>query len=164
MKTSESPCLLGMDGIPVKQTHWTNVGLMLGHRLRCWPNIKPSLVQCIVLTGMVCWALSYHVSSQPFYHQQSNNGEIYLTVLSTGQSCLGHKTHFWSWLTITMLKYGRAKGFSNHHKCISLCASFEYLRHRSMAIINVYSFSAVIDLGRQNWCLKTSWRSPRCKD
>ena len=28
----------------------TNVGLMLAHRLRRWPNIKPTLVQCAVFT------------------------------------------------------------------------------------------------------------------
>ena len=30
--------------------HWSNVGLMLAHRLRRRTNIKPTLVQCIVLT------------------------------------------------------------------------------------------------------------------
>ena len=27
---------------------WTNAGLMLGHRLRRWPNIKPALVSCLL--------------------------------------------------------------------------------------------------------------------
>ena len=30
---------------------WTNAGLMLGHRLWRWPNIKPALVQCHVLSN-----------------------------------------------------------------------------------------------------------------
>ena len=28
--------------IPANMSHWTNVGLMLGHRLRRWTNIKPT--------------------------------------------------------------------------------------------------------------------------
>ena len=38
--------------IPASTTHWNNVGLMLGHRLRRWPNIKPTLFQCVVFAGM----------------------------------------------------------------------------------------------------------------
>ena len=30
---------------------WTNVGLILAHRLRRWPSISPALVQCLVLAG-----------------------------------------------------------------------------------------------------------------
>ena len=30
---------------------WTNGGLMLGHRLRCWLNIKPLLVKHFVYAG-----------------------------------------------------------------------------------------------------------------
>ena len=30
----------------------SNVGLMLVHLLRRWPNIKPTLSRCIVLTGV----------------------------------------------------------------------------------------------------------------
>ena len=32
--------------------HLPNVGLMLGQRLRRWPNIKPALAQYIVLANM----------------------------------------------------------------------------------------------------------------
>ena len=35
--------------IPANMTHWNNVGLKLAHRLRRWPNIKPTLFQCVVL-------------------------------------------------------------------------------------------------------------------
>ena len=31
---------------------WSNVGLMLGHRLRRWPNIKPALGQRLVFSGI----------------------------------------------------------------------------------------------------------------
>ena len=34
---------------PANTRHWTNVGLMLAHRLRRRPNINPTLVQCLVL-------------------------------------------------------------------------------------------------------------------
>ena len=33
---------------PANERHWNNVGLMLGQRLRRWPNIKPTLFQCVV--------------------------------------------------------------------------------------------------------------------
>ena len=32
---------------PENTMHLTNVGSMLGHRLRLWPNIEPALGQCI---------------------------------------------------------------------------------------------------------------------
>ena len=35
--------------IPANTTHWNSVGLMLAHRLRRWPNIKPTSFQCVVL-------------------------------------------------------------------------------------------------------------------
>ena len=36
---------------PVNTTRWHNTGLMLVHRLRWWPNIKPALVQRLVSVG-----------------------------------------------------------------------------------------------------------------
>ena len=43
--------------------HRPSVGLMSGHRLRHWPNIKTTLVQSLVFTGAVCvtvkWITSY---------------------------------------------------------------------------------------------------------
>ena len=33
-------------------SHSNNVGLMLGHRLRRWPNIKPTLFECLVFAGI----------------------------------------------------------------------------------------------------------------
>ena len=40
------------ESLPSKHTrHLTNVSLMLAHRLRRWPNIKQTLVQCIILAG-----------------------------------------------------------------------------------------------------------------
>ena len=35
-------------GLLPANTHWQNVGLMLGQRRRQWPNIKPTLFQCVV--------------------------------------------------------------------------------------------------------------------
>ena len=32
---------------------WPNAGVMLAHRLRCWPNLSPTLGQCLVLAGIV---------------------------------------------------------------------------------------------------------------
>ena len=42
----------GNFSIPASTIHRANVGLMLGHRLRRWPNIKPTLAQCIVFAGI----------------------------------------------------------------------------------------------------------------
>ena len=36
---------------PANMTHLSNVGLMLGQRHRRWPNIKPTLLQCVVFAG-----------------------------------------------------------------------------------------------------------------
>ena len=36
---------------PAKTTHWNNVWSTLAHRLRRWPNIKPTLFQCLVVAG-----------------------------------------------------------------------------------------------------------------
>ena len=38
--------------LPTNTIHWANVGLILGHRLRRRPNIKPALAQCIVFAGL----------------------------------------------------------------------------------------------------------------
>ena len=43
------------DGGPANTRHWTNVGLMLGHRLRRRPNINPTLVQCLVFAAGPTW-------------------------------------------------------------------------------------------------------------
>ena len=37
---------------PVNTRHWSNVGWMLGQRRRRWSNINPTLVQCLVFTGL----------------------------------------------------------------------------------------------------------------
>ena len=44
---------LYLEDIVVSTIHWPNVGSMLCHRLRHWPNIEPALGQCIVFAGMV---------------------------------------------------------------------------------------------------------------
>ena len=35
--------------------YWTNGGLILGHRLRRWPNIKPQLAQRLVFANTSRW-------------------------------------------------------------------------------------------------------------
>ena len=40
-----------VSGTPENTRRQTNVGLMLGHRLRRWPNIKPTLVWRLVFAG-----------------------------------------------------------------------------------------------------------------
>ena len=38
---------------PENMRRWTNAALMLAHRLRRWPNIKPTLVQCLMFVGFL---------------------------------------------------------------------------------------------------------------
>ena len=38
---------------PSKHDTLNNVGLMLAHCLRRWPNIKPTLFQCVVFSGIL---------------------------------------------------------------------------------------------------------------
>ena len=38
---------------PANTRCWTNVGLMLAHRLRHWPNINPTLVRLLVFSGNI---------------------------------------------------------------------------------------------------------------
>ena len=38
---------------PANTRRWINVGLMLVHRLPRWPNIKPTLVQCLMFAGLL---------------------------------------------------------------------------------------------------------------
>ena len=42
-----------IQGVCMIQRRWTQVVLMLGHRLRQWPNIKTTLCQRILFTGVV---------------------------------------------------------------------------------------------------------------
>ena len=46
---------------PTNTRHSTNVALMLAHRLRLWANIKSTLVQRLVLTGMCEAVILYEV-------------------------------------------------------------------------------------------------------
>ena len=40
------------DRVQAEMSHWANVVLMLCHRLQRWPNIKTTLVQCLIFVGM----------------------------------------------------------------------------------------------------------------
>ena len=40
---------------PANTIRWTNIGLMLAHRLRLWANINPTLVQRLVFAGRGGW-------------------------------------------------------------------------------------------------------------
>ena len=49
--------------VPANKTHWNNLSLMLAHRLRRWPNIKPTLFQCVLLALYVTLCLSVTLST-----------------------------------------------------------------------------------------------------
>ena len=44
-------------------TRWPSVGLMLAHRLRRWPNIKPALGQRLVFAGITTDDLAFSSAS-----------------------------------------------------------------------------------------------------
>ena len=66
----------------------TNVGLMLGERLRRWPNIKPTLVQRLMLWMESLWIIGRHdelfvFSSRPICILFFTSAWFYDTLLST---------------------------------------------------------------------------------
>ena len=50
--------------VPANTRRWTNAGLLLGQRLRRWPNINPTLVQRLVFAGFFFSFISPNLSSQ----------------------------------------------------------------------------------------------------
>ena len=55
---------------PANTKHWSNVDLMLAQRLRRWPNINPTLDECILFTGLwnaVCWWSAIRILSDNFH-------------------------------------------------------------------------------------------------
>ena len=51
VKFKEDPS--GIALFPASTTHGSNVGPMLAHRLRRWPNIGPTLDRCVVFAGLL---------------------------------------------------------------------------------------------------------------
>ena len=48
---------------PINTRSWTNVGIMLAHRLRRWPDIKPTLGQRLLFNGKsAARCLSFRIS------------------------------------------------------------------------------------------------------
>ena len=45
---------------------WPNVGLLLAHRLRSWPNSKPALSQRLMFAGYVHYLLHMYNSAMPY--------------------------------------------------------------------------------------------------
>ena len=45
--------VMGWQDKRTKQIYSPNAGLMLGHRLRRWPNIKPAVGKCLMFAGKV---------------------------------------------------------------------------------------------------------------
>ena len=65
-----------------------NVGLRLGQRRRRWTNIKLTLVQCVVLTGIV-----YDCSNDWLVIKKKNSVEIQIFYV-TAYVQLNNITHF----------------------------------------------------------------------
>ena len=50
---------------PANTRHSVNVGIMLAHRLRRWPNIITTSAECFVLAGYIHVCILYHKVSGP---------------------------------------------------------------------------------------------------
>ena len=48
---------------PANMRRWPNIGLLLAHRLRSWPNSKSALSQRLMFAGYVQYLLHIHVHS-----------------------------------------------------------------------------------------------------
>ena len=48
------------DSYPANTSHWSIVGLMLVHRLRRWPNIKPTMTRRLVFKHILTSILTEH--------------------------------------------------------------------------------------------------------
>ena len=46
---------------PANMRRWPNIGLLLAHRLRSWPNSKSALSQRLMFAGYVQYLLHIHV-------------------------------------------------------------------------------------------------------
>ena len=53
MTSLRSVITLSLDDLPTNAIYYPNAGLMLGQRLRRWPNINTALGQCIVFNSLV---------------------------------------------------------------------------------------------------------------
>ena len=81
-------------GIPANTRHWPNVGSILGHRLRRWPGIEPTLYEwlCLPVSGSVFWVSSLEVNRDNFRRQNLTSKvnprplrvKIFLTAIDIG--------------------------------------------------------------------------------
>ena len=51
---------------PANMRGWPNVGLLLAHRLRNWPNSKPALSQRFMFAGYVQYLMHMYNSAMPY--------------------------------------------------------------------------------------------------
>ena len=68
-------------------SHWTNVGFLLVHRLRRWPNSKPALVQYFVFTRCTI-SLVIGLFCSGIHHCKHANGFLSEKIEST--ACTGN--------------------------------------------------------------------------
>ena len=66
---------------PASMICWSNIGLLLAHRLWLWPNSKPMLGQCLMLAGKVIihggfHAINFWCRDQPGKCLPSKHGEF----------------------------------------------------------------------------------------
>ena len=60
---------------PANMRRWPNIGLLLAHRLRSWPNSKSALSQRLMFAGYVQYLLHIHVQ---FCHAISKLGSRFI--------------------------------------------------------------------------------------
>ena len=76
------------DCLPKKHNIWSNVGLLLGHRLRRWPNTKPTLVQNIVFAGCCLFGNTYNVQAYFRTDSETNIMTSYIKHISVSMLVL----------------------------------------------------------------------------
>ena len=98
---------LARDHVSACERHSSNDGLMLGQRLRRWPNIKPSLVSCVVPGH----AQRYYSAVVSFFHNNNRKWQCNYTAIPTDTRhwinvglTLNHRLRRWASVKLTLIQ------------------------------------------------------------
>ena len=84
---------------PVKKIHWPNVGSMLGHRLRRWPSIEPTVDQCIVFAGRCALWWNCHNNMKSCVQSHAKCASDDEAKVSDAGSMPDHRRRHWATFT-----------------------------------------------------------------
>ena len=109
--------------MPANTGRWTSVGSMLGHRLRRWPNIEPTLVRPVFAGMSLSIPLTYYTSIVVAYFIIS--GHLLSCILA------GLRWYFWT---------------SGRYECCTLLkADYFAVQVTVMAEVSLYAHKIVLD-------------------